>query len=196
MKNINCHPPREDVSWNDARNTNVSHSFRHPPREDVSWNVYAAFMLSSPPVILLVRRWVEILEQLNHISAAALSSSLWGCELKYLSKVWYCLTHCHPPCEDVSWNISLLLLAMTICCHPPCEDVSWNIPCVVFGKSAECHPPRGDVSWNNWHGNNFIQTYVILLVRMWGAITISHSDSMSGEILASFLSESRRLQLL
>ena len=79
--------------------------FRHPPREDVSWNTndYICVMIekvillvrmwveifwSSEPlacrsIILLVRMWVEIYTQVEMVSASPLSSSSWGCELKY-----------------------------------------------------------------------------------------------------------------
>ena len=57
--------------------------FRHPPREDVSWNTNDYICVMIEKVILLVRMWVEIYTQVEMVSASPLSSSSWGCELKY-----------------------------------------------------------------------------------------------------------------
>ena len=56
----NCHPLREDVSWNTYAIHKSKHSMRHPLREDVSWNTGTY----------------------NIIVYSDLSSSSWGCELK------------------------------------------------------------------------------------------------------------------
>ena len=32
----------------------------------------------------------------------------------------------HPPCEDVSWKVSMIFIVISFLCHPPCEDVSWK----------------------------------------------------------------------
>ena len=78
-----------------------------------------------------------------------LSSSSWGCELKY----WYiyekCISESHPPREDVSWNLISLAIFASPSCHPPREDVSWNIAIGCLWNVQNCHPPREDVSWNS-----------------------------------------------
>ena len=119
-------------------------------------------------VILLVRMWVEMLT---------------------LCSVFICTT-CHPPCEDVSWNSSIvsrssrglviLLVRMWVemqwsaqlagkCSrHPPCEDVSWNNRSWRFMGERPGHPPCEDVSWNmQGLAKGIEKSKVILLVRMW-----------------------------
>ena len=61
----NCHPPREDVSWNMLLDSDYKNWLCHPPREDVSWNTKSH----------------------NRNLFGILSSSSWGCELKYISQV-------------------------------------------------------------------------------------------------------------
>ena len=55
----------------------------HPLREDVSWNIRVAMQMGQLPM----------------------SSSSWGCELKYSSQSYSSSSQCHPLREDVSWNI-------------------------------------------------------------------------------------------
>ena len=100
------HPLREDVSWNDdteeEREENVGSSSswgcelkctaikasifenRHPLREDVSWNNPKYGIFSIAFVILFVRMWVEICLKILLQFIKVMSSSSWGCELKWL----------------------------------------------------------------------------------------------------------------
>ena len=55
-------------------------------------------------VILLVRMWVEMDIALNIEPLPVLSSSSWGCELKYDIYRPIARKYGHPPREDVSWN--------------------------------------------------------------------------------------------
>ena len=57
-------------------------------------------------VILLVRMWVEI--SLPRLAkGGTLSSSSWGCELKFKEQGYLTISgERHPPREDVSWNVS------------------------------------------------------------------------------------------
>ena len=123
-----------------------------------------------------------------------LSSSSWGCELKY-QDLLHCLQHQrHPLREDVSWNSSqprplrfsfvILFVRMWVemdyiagrkkveYCHPLREDVSWNIVKAGLVIAAIGHPLREDVSWNI----NFLpqpqKCRVILIVRMWVEISV------------------------
>ena len=77
----------------------------HPPREDVSWNIIPFLSCAQVAVILLVRMWVEI-RTVSTTAAGALSSSSWGCELKYSTFITGLIMFGHPPREDVSWNIA------------------------------------------------------------------------------------------
>ena len=54
------HPPCEDVSWNKKGTPTRKERKSHPPCEDVSWNLISYTSFLFPPVILLVRMWVEI----------------------------------------------------------------------------------------------------------------------------------------
>ena len=98
----------------------------HPLREDVSWNLSHTFKVHDFIVILFVRMWVEIsrfTESLkrtcghplredvswntsvcNDVLPHFLSSSSWGCELKWAYKTRRKHRDRHPLCEDVSWN--------------------------------------------------------------------------------------------
>ena len=114
--------------------------------------------------------WVEIrYRQFN--SGILGSSSLWGCELKYmcfwlLLRLWR-----HPPCEDVSWNVFPLRECTWRSGHPPCEDVSWNfiihqfnpfrVVILLVRMWVEIRHTVFRYKW--WH--------VILLVRMWVEMT-------------------------
>ena len=102
------------------------HSFCHPLREDVSWNYSVDMVAARVTVILFVRMWVEMLRLAEqnvtgeghplredvswntccviNESVIALSSSSWGCELKYSDKVEILKRERHPLREDVSWN--------------------------------------------------------------------------------------------
>ena len=78
-----------------------------------------------------------------------LSSSSWGCELKYFLmrqiKKELC---CHPPREDVSWNDTWHRTVIRDVRHPPREDVSWNKVSFKCCQTVCRHPPHEDVSWN------------------------------------------------
>ena len=118
-------------------------------------------------VILLVRMWVEI--SVLAISAAIFSSSsLWGCELKYRSG------RAAKRGDDVillvrMWvEISVIRLLFHRLGHPPCEDVSWNnsliAPKTVLSVSSSlwgCELKFLNPETQQWENN------VILLVRMW-----------------------------
>ena len=78
-----CHPLREDVSWNYSQLFYTTVLKCHPLREDVSWNVLSTYCVVPAPVILFVRMWVEI-SLMQHLHQWTLSSSSWGCELKWL----------------------------------------------------------------------------------------------------------------
>ena len=54
------HPLREDVSWNIIKTVKEDKQIRHPLREDVSWNVSYSLQISLYSVILFVRMWVEM----------------------------------------------------------------------------------------------------------------------------------------
>ena len=99
------------------------------------------------------------------------SSSLWGCELKYLAIRTTMRISSHPPCEDVSWNIYLvqcrhrnrviLLVRMWV---EIVIQLGWESSRTrsssLWGcelkykkeyndsKSSRRHPPCEDVSWN------------------------------------------------
>ena len=128
--------------------------------------------LSFLPVILFVRMWVEICMP-NVSCPISLSSSSWGCELKYgmavivnylvpSSSSWGCELKWH--CND---QVTLFDS------HPLREDVSWNIdrglPVSALRESSS--------SWgcelkylsflNHW----WLQP-VILFVRMWVEIPL------------------------
>ena len=131
--------------------------FRHPLREDVSWNYYAnithrwvlvilfvrmwvEIYLPRPvsrrhPVILFVRMWVEI-QQALMVQNLLMSSSSWGCELKWRSGVYRAVGVGHPLCEDVSWNDVGYGRVGASCRHPPREDVSWNLE--EYGVNHRC----------------------------------------------------------
>ena len=142
------HPLREDVSWNIEWQTNRLIYGSHPLREDVSWNVKSGCSYTARVVILFVRMWVEILlTPLFYF--AIMSSSSWGCELKYSYIPSVTPTGRHPLREDVSWNftdaasssmnIVILFVRMWVemmiqkkkerkmSGHPLREDVSWNV---------------------------------------------------------------------
>ena len=113
--------------------------------------------------------WVEI-KQCNYFPHSILSSSSWGCELKYFLSL---IHHWQPPsssswgCElkyfwmdstehskqsSSSWGCELkcnpYMYCVTSYRHPFREDVSWN-NLFVSGKITEQgHPLREDVSWN------------------------------------------------
>ena len=170
------HPLREDVSWN---KTHVSYRLwnvvilfvrmwvemwyingvgvkweRHPLREDVSWNM--SFNVS-------YNDWM-------------MSSSSWGCELKYINRYMYTLA-AHVILFVRMWVEMTLLLFLFLLhvCHPLREDVSWNVFCIPATATLLSHPLREDVSWNKI-AKTLIdkEARVILFVRMWVEINISH----------------------
>ena len=122
-----CQPPCEAVSWNENirgwkinRERSASlwgcelkslHSlynscgFSQPPCEAVSWNITNLIDKNNCcPVSLLVRLWVEMLNDWNIFR----------------------LRKGQPPCEAVSWNTPSAKLSWKGICQPPCEAVSWN----------------------------------------------------------------------
>ena len=79
----------------------------HPLREDVSWNSNTISHIITQVVILFVRMWVEIICDRLNIFLPVSSSSSWGCELKYWCSRCGTISYCHPLREDVSWNVKL-----------------------------------------------------------------------------------------
>ena len=123
------HPLREDVSWNIRRAINSVDSKRHPLREDVSWNIEKWWG----------NRWDRM------------SSSSWGCELKY-------------SCDDICVFADGVILFVRMWVEIP---VRLNFVTVGLG-----HPLREDVSWNKKdHEKKPIEMEVILFVRMWVEIS-------------------------
>ena len=190
---VHRHPLREDVSWNVNATTvfpfasvilfvrmwveiplrlyGIPPTFCHPLRGDVSWNIQNSILKPIAKVILFVRMWVEI--PLSYTASNyTVSSSSWGCELKYYKLQWYfSASTCHPLREDVSWNLDTVLSNLTSPIrHPLREDVSWNRLAPVIEEigdvilfvrmwveirrmvmeyvGREGHPLREDVSWN------------------------------------------------
>ena len=171
-----CHPPCEDVSWNTA--------FQHPSQSPVvillvrMW-VEISSIAFRPPFFSSSSLWgCELKYCFDSVPAAAVrSSSLWGCELKCCNITWIVFleqvillvrmwvempsrswlrlgVQSHPPCEDVSWNLSILLVYGFSHSHPPCEDVSWNASTTIQRINSQ---------------------NVILLVRMWVEILMLQS---------------------
>ena len=96
------------------------------------------------------------------------SSSLWGCELKrrWNRTSWWCGGVILLVRMWVETAVAPFL-AHTMYCHPPCEDVSWNLNWSDRRSRVQCHPPCEDVSWNCVNLRFMSITSVILLVRMW-----------------------------
>ena len=69
--------------------------------------------------------WVEMSKQLLN-APVFLSSSSWGCELKWWCNRFAYADKSHPLREDVSWNTNLGRTLSFTSCHPLREDVSWN----------------------------------------------------------------------
>ena len=111
-----------------------------------------------------------------------MSSSSWGCELKYIFMVKLSFVCSHPLREDVSWNVSYGRYFLCENCHPLREDVSWNITfryciCVPLCR----HPLREDVSWNRKQRIRSVHwNVVILFVRMWVEMSIAHDLNWLG----------------
>ena len=159
------------MSWNWVDRRNVRKSYGHPPCEDVSWNFFWKGLFLYPFVILLVRMWVEI-SVLIHYRWRAVSSSLWGCELKCIIASTDGRKRRHPPCEDVSWNEFLPCFEQNVRssslwgCELKCISVhTWLIP--------SSHPPCEDVSWNEDVMEGKKPYLVILFVRMWVEMKIN-----------------------
>ena len=57
---VNCHAPRERVSWNFSNNVCSFAPLGHAPRERVSWNFCTATEICTTHVTLHVSVWVEI----------------------------------------------------------------------------------------------------------------------------------------
>ena len=129
----------------------------HPLREDVSWNIekwwgnrwdrvilfvrmWVEMILdisddTVQDVILFVRMWVEILWRIL-LSGWRMSSSSWGCELKYSASLW--LLGFRP--SSSSWGCELKFqchdCVFACCRHPLREDVSWNLE--EYGVNHRC----------------------------------------------------------
>ena len=178
VDNLKSHPPREDVSWNIPTNAMHHRRVRHPPREDVSWNINRIPKLLEKTVILLVRMWVEIfiiwwrkcnrcvillvrmwVEILNFVTLFPFlqSSSSWGCELKYKTDTARAGIRCHPPREDVSWNIF----------WSACSTALWVILLVRMWVEIPC-------PWVILEPD-----HVILLVRMWVEMTYRNYNHLN-----------------
>ena len=121
-------------------------------------------------VILFVRMWVEMLSPCPEV-LPQLSSSSWGCELKYLFfqrpcnriqvilfvRMWVEIIYCksclktifsHPLREDVSWNninLCLFNLFYVILFVRMWVEIAFEVSMLCF---VACHPLREDVSWN------------------------------------------------
>ena len=80
-----CHPLREDVSWNIYYFAYTLLLCSHPLREDVSWNIDCCrnYNFSCCHPLREDVSWNGS-ETSNSFYARWLSSSSWGCELKYL----------------------------------------------------------------------------------------------------------------
>ena len=122
-----------------------------------------------------------------------LSSSSWGCELKYQIRWTESAGISHPLREDVSWNLFPSATPSALLSHPLREDVSWNNKSITQTVTFRSHPLREDVSWNHpskalysvslssssWgcelkYREEAYSTgiqHVILFVRMWVEIT-------------------------
>ena len=102
------HPLREDVSWNKESKYIDEELRRHPLREDVSWNTWWRTRKPNRRVILFVRMWVEIL-----------SSVFWTLQCR----------------EDVSWNNEACCELTLRLSHPLREDVSWNVKGCKYNRN-------------------------------------------------------------
>ena len=118
-----------------------------------------------------------------------MSSSSWGCELKFLFVFSKSMFFGHPLREDVSWNDLAEIDIIEKSRHPLREDVSWNVHTQADDGKESSHPLREDVSWNickgdkkpfrmshplredvSWNNSStakFSSMAVILFVRMW-----------------------------
>ena len=187
------HPLREDVSWNVyglmpyypvvvilfvrmwVEISNLCHSianrFGHPLREDVSWNNYIGPSDKWDEVILFVRMWVEILrsQQERHEDV---SSSSWGCELKYTLSLRFFMTSLvilfvrmwvEIPCLWMELQPVLVILFVRMWVEMPfafssfskamSSSSSWGCELKYARKPRDPkliarHPLREDVSWN------------------------------------------------
>ena len=111
----------------------------------------------------------------NYVAVNALkelSSSSWGCELKCIC--CHCLSRSvrHPLHEDVSWNRSDSSRQVHDLRHPLHEDVSWNDHGWIQDVSCYRHPLHEDVSWNVFLLDAFLIASVILFMRMWVEIIL------------------------
>ena len=97
----------------------------HAPRERVSWNCAFIQFLTISPVTLHVSVWVEMVSQLNFTAEFSESRSTWACELKlteFMEKALKRLVTLH-----VSVWVEIRLrrkLIRTWFSHAPCERVS------------------------------------------------------------------------
>ena len=92
--------------------------------------------------------WVEI-TYTSYIEKRPVSSSSWGCELKYNWRINQSRVLCHPLREDVSWNEQWNRTRnIRHARHPLREDVSWNMTAYLTRYLNNGHPLREDVSWN------------------------------------------------
>ena len=102
------------------------HYSGHPLYEDVNWNGSVSFGFPIGTVILYMRMWIEISIH-SSCKDKIMSSSIWGCELKYTCKsCGYRWRQSHPLYEDVNWNTVGHWGSARRFCHPLYEDVNWN----------------------------------------------------------------------
>ena len=114
--------------------------------------------------------WVEIIIISCVSGDRELSSSSWGCELKYSLPGTTATVPCHPLREDVSWNIlsrssvlwRIVILFVRMWVEMPWLSVILYLPRVILFvrmwvemrmqsfkcSGTWCHPLREDVSWN------------------------------------------------
>ena len=163
------HPLREDVSWNekvlyldlcnlvilfvrmwvemtDEQIKHIQYLVILFVRMWVEMQMVWLFNGGQDRVILFVRMWVEIYFGRFSPHSKYLSSSSWGCELKWNRGTNRRNQQGHPLREDVSWNVCIV--------SPAFEIISR-------------HPLREDVSWNNDSYAASLKAVVILFVRMW-----------------------------
>ena len=147
-------------------------------------------------VILFVRMWVEISSMLLN-TRSQLSSSSWGCELKWIwntifwlrngsSSSWGCELKYHEHCQGSCWTNVILFVRMWVEINialqrgrEAASSSSWG--CELKYKifritmTHQSHPLREDVSWNIF---NYSQQGVkALSSSSWGCELKCHSNN-------------------
>ena len=137
------------MSWNKFIYRGFHLCKRHPLREDVSWNI-----------------------NITDINASrVLSSSSWGCELKYLCMMVWRVRNSHPLREDVSWNTYVVILS--------CDRIV-----ILFVRMWV------EIYWEVYFKR---KGWVILFVRMWVEMVV---NSFRYHLYASSSSWGCELKLL